>query len=214
MRKKKIYTDYSTIFLIFASWWCIILIFFWNGNKYTSRYLETRERLLGMAVDFLMKKASLLLSNVNLVANFKSDSSSLEYQAVCAAHFFLDWNGLKSVWIPSDVDVTFEKFFVPIVGSGFPKNNLQNFQNSMKLFVGFYYTIYTCQVYKNDLVLSVNYKAMLHSLIAKIAIFHDYLCYGYFSCVFSFLSPLLFIICFVSSSKWTEFRGKCAMITL
>ena len=137
MRKKKIYTDYSTIFLIFASWWCIILIFFWNGNKYTSRYLETRERLLGMAVDFLMKKASLLLSNVNLVANFKSDSSSLEYQAVCAAHFFLDWNGLKSVWIPSDVDVTFEKFFVPIVGSGFPKNNLQNFQNSMKLFVGF-----------------------------------------------------------------------------
>ena len=105
-------------------------------------------------------------------------------------------------------------FFVPIVGSGFPKNNLQNFQNSMKLFVGFYYNIYTCQVYKNDLVLSVNYKAMLHSLIAKIAIFHDYLCYGYFSCVFSFLSPLLFIICFVSSSKWTEFRGKCAMITL
>ena len=169
-----------------------------------------------MAVDFLMKKASLLLSNVNLVANFKSDSSSLEYQAVCAAHFFLDWNGLKCVWIPSDVDVTFDIFLCQLWGLDFQKTIYRIFKILWNYLLDFIITFIhaSCQVYKNDLVLSVNYKAMLHSLIAKIAIFHDYLCYGYFSCVFSFLSPLLFIICFVSSSKWTEFRGNCAKVTL
>ena len=92
---KRKYTLIIWLFSSFLEYGDVVYWFFWNGNKYTSRYLETRERLLGMAVDFLMKKASLLLSNVNLVANFKSDSSSLEYQAVCALHIFslieMDW---------------------------------------------------------------------------------------------------------------------------
>ena len=118
---KRKYTLIIWLFSLFLEYGDVVYWFFWNGNKYTSRYLETRERLLGMAVDFLMKKASLLLSNVNLVANFKSDSSSLEYQAVCAAHFFLDWNGLKCVWIPSDVDVTFDIFLCQLWGLDFQK---------------------------------------------------------------------------------------------
>ena len=87
-----------------------------------------------MAVDFLMKKASLLLSNVNLVANFKSDSSSLEYQAVCALHIFslieMDWKAfgfyptlmshLKffcancGVWISKKQSIEFSKFYETI----------------------------------------------------------------------------------------------------